>query len=45
MITVKNVKSTAVSAEIKCPSCDGTEFPAVAQPAKPGRRIFRPARK
>jgi hypothetical protein len=43
MITVKNVKSTAVSAKIKCPGCDGTGFPAVAQPAKAGRRIFPPA--
>jgi hypothetical protein len=25
------------------PGCDGTGFPAVAQPAKPGRRIFPPA--
>ena len=40
---MKNVKSTAVSAEIKCPGCDGTGFPAVAQPVKPGRRIFPPA--
>jgi DnaJ-class molecular chaperone len=40
---MKNVKSKAASAEIECPACDGTGFPAVAQPVKPGRRIFPPA--
>ena len=40
---MKNVKSNAATAEIKCPACDGSGFPAVAQPAKPGRRIFPPA--
>jgi DnaJ-class molecular chaperone len=42
MIAMKNVKSHAASAEIKCPACDGTGFPTVAQPAKPGRKIFPP---
>jgi DnaJ-class molecular chaperone len=26
--------------EIECPSCAGTGFPAVKQPAKPERRIY-----
>ena len=26
--------------EIDCPACDGTGFPAVAQPTQPGRKIF-----
>src|SRR5450631_3760755 len=42
MIAMKNLKTKTASAEIKCP-CDGTRFPAVAQPAKPNRRIFPPA--
>jgi DnaJ-class molecular chaperone len=29
--------------EHKCPVCKGTGFPAVKQPAEPGRRIY-PAR-
>jgi DnaJ-class molecular chaperone len=29
--------------EVDCPACNGTGFPAVAQPEKPGRKIF-PAR-
>jgi DnaJ-class molecular chaperone len=39
---MKNLKPKALSAEVKCPTCDGTGFPAVAQPAKPGRKIFPP---
>ena len=30
-------------AEFKCPACKGTGFPAVKQPAEPGRKIY-PAR-
>jgi DnaJ-class molecular chaperone len=26
--------------EHKCPACNGTGFPVVKQPAKPGRRIY-----
>jgi hypothetical protein len=29
-------------AERKCPVCDGTGFPAVKQPADPGRKIYPP---
>ncbi len=30
-------------AEQRCPACNGTGFPLVAQPEKPTRRIFPPA--
>ena len=40
---MKNLKSKAALAEVKCSACDGTGHPAAAQPAKPGRRIFLPA--
>jgi DnaJ-class molecular chaperone len=43
MIAMKHSKPKTGSAEVKCPACDGTGFPAVAQPAKPGRKIFPPA--
>jgi DnaJ-class molecular chaperone len=26
--------------EIDCDACDGTGFPAVAQPVQPGRRVY-----
>jgi hypothetical protein len=26
--------------EVKCEACDGTGFPKVRQPAKPGKRIY-----
>jgi DnaJ-class molecular chaperone len=28
--------------EQRCPGCDGTGFPAVKQPAQPGRRMYPP---
>jgi DnaJ-class molecular chaperone len=34
---------SAKPAEFKCPACKGTGFPAVKQPAQPGRKIY-PAR-
>ena len=37
---MKNLKSKAVSTEVKCPACDGTAFPTVAQPANPGPQDF-----
>jgi DnaJ-class molecular chaperone len=36
-------KLLAKPAESKCPACKGTGFPAVKQPAEPGRKIY-PAR-
>ena len=42
MIVVKRLKTGEPSTEIKCPGCGGTGFPAVAQPAKPGRKIYPP---
>ena len=36
-------KLSAKPAELKCPACKGTGFPAVKQPAEPGRKIY-PAR-
>ena len=43
MMTMKNLKAKPAATEIRCPGCDGAGFPAVAQPAKAGRRIFPPA--
>ena len=34
---------SAKPAERKCPTCNGTGFPPVKQPAQPGRKIY-PAR-
>jgi DnaJ-class molecular chaperone len=36
-------KLSTKPAELKCPACKGTGFPAVKQPAQPGRKIY-PAR-
>jgi DnaJ-class molecular chaperone len=36
-------KLAAKPTERKCPKCKGAGFPAVKQPAKPGRKIY-PAR-
>jgi DnaJ-class molecular chaperone len=36
-------KRSAKPDEAKCPACKGTGFPAVKQPAEPGRKIY-PAR-
>jgi len=33
-------KIPAKPLEHKCPACDGTGFPAVTQPARPGRKIY-----
>jgi hypothetical protein len=43
MIAMKPLKPGEPSTEIRCSACGGTGFPAVAQPAKPGLRIFPPA--
>jgi hypothetical protein len=40
MIIMKNMKPDAASAEIKCAACNGTGFPAVAQPLQAGRKIL-----
>jgi DnaJ-class molecular chaperone len=40
MYSMQKPKRKAVGTEIKCPACDGTGFPKVKQPAKPGRKIF-----
>jgi hypothetical protein len=37
---MKKLKSKEVSAEVKCPACEGTGFPKVKQPVQPGRRIY-----
>jgi DnaJ-class molecular chaperone len=29
-----------MATEIKCEACDGTGFPKVKQPTKPGKRIY-----
>jgi hypothetical protein len=42
MTAMKIVQSHAASAEVKCPAYDGMGFATVAQPAKPGRKIFPP---
>jgi DnaJ-class molecular chaperone len=33
-------KPAAKPTEHKCPACNGTGFPAVAQPVRPGRKIY-----
>jgi DnaJ-class molecular chaperone len=33
-------KPAANPAEQKCPACNGTGFPKVVQPVRPGRRIY-----
>jgi DnaJ-class molecular chaperone len=40
MISMKTLKSYEASTEVKCPACDGTGFPTVAQPAQPERKIY-----
>jgi DnaJ-class molecular chaperone len=40
---MKNLKLKAASTEVKCSACDGTGYPAAAQPTTPGRKIFPPA--
>ena len=37
---MKKPSSVRVATEIECPACEGTGFPAVAQPAEPGRKIY-----
>jgi hypothetical protein len=39
---MSKLKSAAISTEVKCSACDGTGYPAVAQPTQPGRRIYPP---
>jgi DnaJ-class molecular chaperone len=39
---MKNLKPEALSTEVKCPACDGTGIPTVAQPANPVRKIYPP---
>jgi hypothetical protein len=42
---MRKPNSAKFGTEIECPACEGTGFPAVVQPAEPGRRsILRPAR-
>jgi DnaJ-class molecular chaperone len=33
-------KPAAKPTERKCPACKGTGFPKVAQPVRPGRKIY-----
>ena len=33
-------RQSAKPAEHKCPKCNGTGFPVVMQPVKPGRKIY-----
>jgi DnaJ-class molecular chaperone len=35
-------KQAAKPTEFKCRECKGTGFPAVKQPAEPGRKIYPP---
>jgi DnaJ-class molecular chaperone len=42
MIAMNKLKSNEAPTEVKCSACNGTGFPAVAQPAKAGRRIYPP---
>jgi DnaJ-class molecular chaperone len=35
-------KTDNVSTEVKCSACNGTGFPVVVQPTRPGRRIYPP---
>jgi hypothetical protein len=42
MMAMSKLKSTKLFTEIKCAACDGTGYPAVAQPKQPGRRIYPP---
>jgi DnaJ-class molecular chaperone len=42
MTAMKNLKSKGAPAEVKCSDCDGTGFPAVAQPVHPVRKIYPP---
>jgi hypothetical protein len=39
-IFMKKLKSKEVSAEVRCPACEGTGFRKVKQPVPPGRRIY-----
>jgi DnaJ-class molecular chaperone len=39
---MNKLKSEAASTEVRCPACDGTGFPKVAQPAQPGRKLYPP---
>ena len=39
-IEVQMRKSSVKPTEHKCPECNGTGFPMVMQPVKPGRRIY-----
>jgi DnaJ-class molecular chaperone len=36
------IMKKAATAEVKCEACNGTGFPPVIQPARPGRRIYPP---
>ena len=37
---MKKPSAVRLAAEIECPACEGTGFPAVAQPAEPDRKIY-----
>ena len=36
MMAMSKLKPSKLSIEIKCSACDGTGYPAVAQPKQPG---------
>jgi DnaJ-class molecular chaperone len=42
MMAMSKLKPSKLSIEIRCAACDGTGYPAVAQPKQPGRRIYPP---
>jgi DnaJ-class molecular chaperone len=42
MMAMSKLKRSKLSTEMKCSACDGTGYPAVAQPKHPGRRIYPP---
>jgi DnaJ-class molecular chaperone len=42
----KELRETAVEAELRCDACGGTGFPSVMQPVQPSRKIYpAPCRK
>ena len=36
-------KKKTAPTEVKCDACNGTGFPPVSQPARPGRRVYPPS--
>jgi DnaJ-class molecular chaperone len=37
---MKRHRSRRINTEVICPTCHGTGFPPVAQPAQPGRKLY-----